>query len=389
MSWLRWSWVIAALAVLGGAVGFASSSLGSTDSSASATLGLSEQVSFQLIGPTVETHRSYASADGLLSDLADGPGLDPAGVMIRATSDSSLVVITATAPDAERAEQWANAAADFVSQRGQADRLTRLDDQAAAFTVIAEEADANINELSQALVTLENERAAAGADDPALASIIAETRIQLSNENTRRIEVGEELINVERDRAVVTPMMGVIGRASAGTPPASNRTPILLGAVFGLLLGLALTPSIARHLGRVRSVAHPELLGLGDFVDLTSSTASDVSDGHSGLPLLAALHHTDGPIGLVSAGPVDLDEVASNVTALLGRTATVVGTVGDAELGQRTVETSSIAVLVRQGQFSRRRLLRLMNDLERLGVNVEVVALVGDRLPTWPRLSDS
>lgn len=389
MSWLRWSWVIAALAVLGAAIGFASSSLRSTDSNATATLGLSDQVSFQLIEPTVETHRSYVSADGFLSDLADGTGLDPAGVSIRAIADASLLVITATAPDAEQAQQWANAAADLVSQRGETDRLARLDDQAAAFTVIADEADANINELSEALVTLENERAAAETDDPALASAIAETRIQLSDENTRRIEIGEELINVERDRAVVAPLMAVIGRASAGTVPASNRTPILLGGVFGLLLGLAVTPSIARHVGRVRSVAHPELLGLGDFVDLTSSASSDVSDGHSGLPLLAALHRSDGPIGLVSAGPVDLDEVASNITALLGRAATVVGTVGDAALGQRTVETSSIAIIVRQGQFSRRRLVRLLNDVERLGVNVEAVALVSDRLPTWPRSGDS
>ncbi len=264
----RW-WLVLAAAVLGGAIGYATSVESGDVYVARTTVYLGQPLSptataqIQSLATNPATVSEIVRSDEVVNKVAEDLGIRPralrngistrqivpAGTSATTRANTNpLVQISVRGPwSGETTADAANALADEVVTRVSAyvdAKAKALEERLAAETRELESIDARIGEL--------NEAAAAGGPDAdtslILASLAEQRRGQLVEDKTDTETLLTLAQNVERGKQVTV--------AEAQRVPAQNsKSSILVGALIGLLVGLVLALLWAPVVGRIRPSA--------------------------------------------------------------------------------------------------------------------------------------
>lgn len=184
------------LAAVGGAgVAYLAGPSTGAEAKAEAVVGLGDQVNFTFWGQVRDTYAARAADDGLIDEiLADDPGLRTLAA-VPFDSDSTRIIIEATADDAESAVAGASRLTDMLVELSVAERRAEFEEERALLTADLEAVDAQISDLTDDVA----EAAAAEA----AARLVADQRLDTYEQDITALRVAEQERDSLRNRLSV------------------------------------------------------------------------------------------------------------------------------------------------------------------------------------------
>ena len=384
--YLHWGWVPLAAAVLGAAAGAAMPASVESTSSASVTLGLSEEATYPFYDAILARQPGLIEDQELLTQAEAATGEQASSLTVDSSPSFSLsqIVLTVEAGSADAARALVDDLAERLVEANRVRRSDELSAEVARIEAAVGEQQVDLDELTAEIALLSTrvgeignlldvgagDRGALGAERE-----IARTRLGLLGREADAAEVLQgqlegDFVRTELELEALRGEVQIARRAQILPTDRAFPLAAIVGAL-GALVGLAAIPFLDHRLGKVRTAAQTGRMFPGSpVVDLTATDGIGGSNSIAGAALLLPV----GTERLAVAAPHS-EKAAVRVALALEEAADLEATPIRLDSAQAAgqIATSDALVLVVGGGVRRLPLSRLSGQLRALGRAPDVV----------------